>query len=235
MSGERKAPEAFSLRRWSQRKLAAARDERNAQGAREATPISGANARGDVPAPRAPAPGGPDAREQPGHVAGAGTSGVATRDGSPALPPVESLTFDSDFTAFMQSGIDDNVRRSALRKLLRDPRFNVMDGLDVYIDDYSKPDPIPPEMLQSLVQARYLFDPPKTRVNDEGFVEDVVEEAPAGTAGKTAGAGEAADAENAPRIEHAANGVPPVAADGNAAAEAVASPALPPDRSEDSR
>ena len=51
------------------------------------------------------------------------------------LPPVESLTFDSDFTAFMQPDVDPALRRQALKTLLQDPRFNVMDGLDVYIAD----------------------------------------------------------------------------------------------------
>ena len=31
-----------------------------------------------------------------------------------------------------------------MKKLFSDPHFNVMDGLDTYIDDYGKPDPIPP-------------------------------------------------------------------------------------------
>jgi hypothetical protein len=29
-----------------------------------------------------------------------------------------------------------------------------MDGLDIYIDDYGKPDPIPASMLRSLLQSR---------------------------------------------------------------------------------
>jgi len=34
-----------------------------------------------------------------------------------------------------------------------------MDGLDVYIDDYSKPDPIPESMLRKLAHAKgLLFD-----------------------------------------------------------------------------
>jgi hypothetical protein len=49
----------------------------------------------------------------------------------------------------------------------------VMDGLDVYIDDYSKPSPLEPELARTLMQARYIFDPPKTRVTAEGSVEDV--------------------------------------------------------------
>ena len=41
-------------------------------------------------------------------------------------------------------------------KLFGDPHFNVMDGLDIYIDDYTKEDPIPPAMLRALNQARSL-------------------------------------------------------------------------------
>ena len=48
-----------------------------------------------------------------------------------------------------------------------------MDGLDIYIDDYSKPDPIDPDVVRQMVQGRYIFDPPQTRVNAQGFVEDV--------------------------------------------------------------
>ena len=43
-----------------------------------------------------------------------------------------------------------------MKKLFSDPRYNIMDGLDIYIDDYSKPDPIPPEMLRRLVQSQML-------------------------------------------------------------------------------
>ena len=76
------------------------------------------------------------------------------------LPPVESLTFDSDFSAYLRANIDEGLKRAALKKLLHDPRFNVMDGLDTYIDDYTKNDPIPPEMLKTLEHARStLFGP----------------------------------------------------------------------------
>ena len=72
------------------------------------------------------------------------------------LPPVEALTPESDFTPFMQPGIDGGVKRAALKKLFADPRFNVMDGLDVYIDDYSKPDPLPEGWLEKMNQVRHL-------------------------------------------------------------------------------
>ena len=85
--------------------------------------------------------------------------------GAPApaeLPPVESLTFSSDFTAFLRPEVDDQVKRAALKQLFRDPRFNVMDGLDTYIDDYTQADPIAPDVLADLLQ-RGLFGAPEAR------------------------------------------------------------------------
>jgi len=55
---------------------------------------------------------------------------------------------------FMQQKVEDGVKRAALKKLFSDPRFNVMDGLDVYIDDYSIDDPIPEAMLAQLEHAK---------------------------------------------------------------------------------
>lgn len=76
----------------------------------------------------------------------------------PVLPPVESLTAESDFSAFLHPKVEEKLRRAALKKLFSNPHFNVMDGLDVYIDDYGKPDPIPPEMLERLNQYLNLVE-----------------------------------------------------------------------------
>lgn len=61
-----------------------------------------------------------------------------------------------DFSAFMKPGVDPVVQQAAMKKMFSDPHFNVMDGLDIYIDDYSKPDPIPLEMLKRMVQSDML-------------------------------------------------------------------------------
>lgn len=82
-------------------------------------------------------------------------TGAAAVEPEP-LPPVESLTPDSDFAAFMRPGVDPSLKRQAFKKLMEDPRFNVMDGLDVYIDDYSKADPLPEGWLEKMSQTRYL-------------------------------------------------------------------------------
>jgi hypothetical protein len=159
----------FSLHRWSRRKLDAARDgERALQApASDARAPPRADGAGSVPT------GAQDARAPQAPPLVAPGADTGTQLAETALPPVESLTFDSDFTAFMRPGVDADLRRSAVRKLVRDPRFNVMDGLDVYIDDYSIPSPMEPELAQTLMQARYIFNPPQTRVNEQGIVEDV--------------------------------------------------------------
>ena len=70
---------------------------------------------------------------------------------APVLAPIESLTPASDFKPFMQAGVDATTRNAALKRLFADPQFNVMDGLDVYIDDYGKTEPIPSKMLGQLL------------------------------------------------------------------------------------
>lgn len=87
------------------------------------------------------------------HAAGA----VAPR--MPTLDDVARLTADSDYSAFVSRGVDKSVRRAAMKKLFSDPHFNLMDGLDIYIGDYTKPDPIPPAMLAALQHTHNLFAP----------------------------------------------------------------------------
>jgi hypothetical protein len=101
---------------------------------------------------------------------------------APTLADVEQLTPDSDFSSFVAQGVDEDVKRSALKKLFADPHFNRMDGLDTYIDDYSKPDPIPPAMLAALNHAKGLLDTAATDANPEQVQPAVPSAAEAKTA-----------------------------------------------------
>ena len=75
----------------------------------------------------------------------------------PTLEDAESIDrFAPDFSAFMQPNVDPAVQQAAMKKLFSDPHFNIMDRLDIYIDDYSIPDPIPMEMLKRMVQSESL-------------------------------------------------------------------------------
>lgn len=75
----------------------------------------------------------------------------------PQLPPVEQLGMDSDYRGFLHPKVDEALRRTALKKLFSDPHFNIMDGLDTYIDDYSISDPLPAAMLGELKQAQNIL------------------------------------------------------------------------------
>ena len=83
-------------------------------------------------------------------------SDVAQPDPPPTLEDVQLLTAQSDFSRFVAGDVTPEVKNAAMKKLFTDPRYNVMDGLDVYTGDYSQPDPIPDSMLQSLVSAKFL-------------------------------------------------------------------------------
>jgi hypothetical protein len=116
--------------RWSRRKVAARRGEPEAEAPQQALAPVTAAAANAAPAEEKPAA---------------------------ALPDPETLKgLESEYGEFLKPGVDESLRRTALKRLFADPHFNVMDGLDVYIDDYSKPDPIPPAFLRAMNQARGL-------------------------------------------------------------------------------
>lgn len=127
------------LERWSRLKR---------QGAIGAAPVTpGADAAAAAPPVALAQPLPP-----PAAVAAAADGEVAS-----ALPPIASLTLESDFSAFLKREVADAVRKQALKKLFAEPHFNVMDGLDIYIDDYSISAPIPPDVLARLKHARELL------------------------------------------------------------------------------
>jgi hypothetical protein len=132
------ANDSSFLQRWSRRKHEAARGAQSAP-----TPVPPASAVAEPPAPA---------------VAAAAPAHAPAPVEAPPLPPVESLTLESDFSPFLSAKVDEAVKRAAMRKLFHDPHFNVMDGLDIYIDDYSKPDPMPEGMLAKLADVYKTID-----------------------------------------------------------------------------
>jgi hypothetical protein len=75
----------------------------------------------------------------------------------PTLEDVAMLDVKAaDFQRFVAPDVDPTVKNAALKKLFADPQWNVMDGLDVYIDDYGKPDPIPGSVLRKMAQSQFL-------------------------------------------------------------------------------
>jgi hypothetical protein len=154
MANEPDTPAPFSLRRWSQRKREAAR-EAAAPRAGEASsapapPAAPAGAAGAAVPGLAPSPTSVATSTSGAPLMSTPTAAAASAAAEPPLPPVDTLTIDSDFTPFMQPKVAEDVKRAALRKLFSDPQFNVMDGLDIYIGDYTQADPMPEGMLEKL-------------------------------------------------------------------------------------
>ena len=124
------------LGRWAQRK----------QAVREGKPVV-------EPAPLVPVPTAVSAGQVP--VPAADTAAVEAPP-PPTLQDTQALTPQSDFRRFVAADVDPEVKHAAMRKLFADPHFNVMDGLDIYIDDYNKPDPLPDSMLRQMASAQFL-------------------------------------------------------------------------------
>ena len=170
------------LARWSQRK---------AQARGGVLPVEPAMVPVPVPPPLVAVPPAPAEPQAP----------------PPALPPpvtmddVAALTRASDYSRFVAPGVDPGVSNAAMKKLFSDPHFNVMDGLDIYVGDYSQADPIPPEMLRKMVQSKFLGlfddeekDEEKDEGNEEaGTVEAAVAVSPAAPPGLSTAAPGAAD------------------------------------------
>lgn len=56
----------------------------------------------------------------------------------PDLPPIASLTAQSDFSAFLQAGVPEELRRAALSKLwASDPLFTQPEVFDLHMEDYN--------------------------------------------------------------------------------------------------
>ena len=156
-NSERPADAGF-LSRWSRRKA----QVRQSGEAKAEAPVAPAqpSASPAVPAAGAPAESAVAARA----LAGTGTGAAVSADHSaaaevprPTLQDVEQLDASSDYRSFVARDVDPQVRNAAFKKLFHsDPHFNVMDGLDVYIDDYNTPNPLPVAVMKTLVQARAL-------------------------------------------------------------------------------
>lgn len=157
----------------------------------------------------------------------------------PTLDDVDKLTAESDFSRFVGRDVDEKVQQSAMKKLFADPHFNVMDGLDVYIDDYGKPDPIPPEMLAALLHAKDLLDPlkrleqPWMRMLDAEPQAQLDAEAPA--TGVAVNADEAGDADSQTSIQADVQEEAPAVAENSETTPAQRDEPQPPDQANEER
>jgi Protein of unknown function (DUF3306) len=161
MANEDASPGFFS--RWSRRKAQARQAPDNllkedevdldAPNDIQSSDVSPKNsALQDVPSPIAK----PVSKAPQAHDKSPSAEKQAQQNPLPSMSDVQNLTPESDFSPFMSSEVAPEVKNAAMKKLFADPHFNVMDRMDVYIDDYGQPDPIPNAMLRQLASAKFL-------------------------------------------------------------------------------
>lgn len=159
MTKSSEVPDGF-LSRWSRRKA------KVRQGELAPEPVPPAPVRADASAGSAqgtslreeskPSEGNPSPSIPQGERGAPSVRPTTDTRPAPTIDDVARLDRNSDFRRFVASDVAPDVKNAAMRKLFTDPHFNVMDGLDTYIDDYGKPDPIPAAMLRQMVQSQAL-------------------------------------------------------------------------------
>lgn len=132
------------LSRWAKRRADVRAEEAKSIGTHNANPSTSAPIEAKMPQTAIPERGLPSNSNE-------------SIEESPPLPAIESLTQESDFSPFMGKDVASDLRNQAMKKLFTDPHYNVQDGLDIYIGDYTKSDPIPLEMLRKMTQSKALF------------------------------------------------------------------------------
>lgn len=206
MTDDRDSDLSF-VRRWSRRKRAAIDPPRP-------------DARDEGPPPTDPVAGGSD--DDPTADAGAALAEAPESEGGMPgetaalhegptdadLPPIESLTPESDYSGFMSPRVSESLRRMALRKLFGSPAFNVRDGLDDYDDDFTQF-----QSLGDTVTADMKYHAERLRARaaeraEEAPLSDapVEESAAADTAERVAGPGGEPDGAGGDDADAAASG-----------------------------
>jgi hypothetical protein len=152
------------LGRWSQRKQAQREGRAVSELPTPTAPVTDADRAATAAQQSVTAVAGEAGR---GTQPGLAPDGVALQPGAgaavpqkpapaPTLEDVKALNADSSFAPFVAREVAPDVRNAAMKKLFTDPHYNVMDGLDIYIDDYAKPDPMPAAMLRQMASAKFL-------------------------------------------------------------------------------
>ncbi|MGO8868201.1 MAG: DUF3306 domain-containing protein [Alphaproteobacteria bacterium] len=157
------------LGRWSRRKTEATKAGRSSTGAKamaEPSPLPASpretreEATDRAPAGPPSAAGGSDKASGETEAGARHASGPEANDEAAKLPPVETLSYDSDFKPYLASSVPEGLRREALSKLWRsNPVLANLDGLNDYDEDYSLIGKLP-QVVSTLFQVGRGMVPP---------------------------------------------------------------------------
>jgi len=154
--------------RWSQRKQALRAGQPLTDAAPPAaqpgTPAGAAGARANS-APAAPVSAGASANSSANALASAPVSAsVPSTDAqtlpqplpAPTLDDVQALKSGDSFARFVAGDVASDVRNAAMKKLFADPHYKVIDGMDIYLDDYNRLGSLDVATVRQMVSGKFL-------------------------------------------------------------------------------
>lgn len=118
---------------------------------------------------------------------------IQTPETTPVLEPADNavqrevapLTEDDlkrveeggDIKAFLTDKVSSELKNKAFKALFSRPEFNVMDGLDIYIDDYNKFTPLSQTDIGKMALSRELLSRPDLEVQKSNDLLDGIQTA----------------------------------------------------------
>lgn len=154
------------LSRWSKRKLEVRAREKQAE---------------DAPELQLSAPfQGSDTNQGNAVIELADSQPKAQTPSQPELPlPTEAdllaVKQGGDIKAFMVDKVSTELKNKAFKALFSRPEFNVMDGLDIYIDDYNKFTPLSQEDIGKMTLSKQLLSRPDLEILKKADMEEGLE------------------------------------------------------------
>lgn len=82
----------------------------------------------------------------------------------PTEEDLHAVKQGGDIKAFMVDKVSTELKNKAFKALFSRPEFNVMDGLDIYIDDYSKFTPLSQEDIAKMTLSKQLLSRPDLEI-----------------------------------------------------------------------
>lgn len=82
----------------------------------------------------------------------------------PTEADLQAVEQGGDIKAFMVDKVSKELKNKAFKALFSRPEFNVMDGLDIYIDDYNKFTPLSKEDIGKMTLSKQLLSRPDLEV-----------------------------------------------------------------------
>jgi Protein of unknown function (DUF3306) len=127
-------------------------------------------------------PAEPVAKSEPGGVASAPETAPLPKLDVESLPPIESISAETDITAFMRTGVPEALKRAALRRAWSsDPAVRDFVGLNENYWDAAGPDGIPgfgdldPNLDVKRMVSELFGEVPRENTSSESDADHVVD------------------------------------------------------------